>query len=54
MGKFIDITGQRFGRLIAKEYVKTEKKGSYWLCVCDCICADAPDDRPSRGNLCIH
>lgn len=36
MGKFIDITGQRFGRLIAKEYVKTEKKGSYWLCVCDC------------------
>lgn len=28
-----DISGKRFGRLTAKEYVKTSKK---WLCVCDC------------------
>lgn len=36
--KFIDITGQRFGRLVAIE--RTEKKGSsghlYWRCKCDC------------------
>lgn len=27
-----DLTGQRFGRLLAKEYVK----GSRWICQCDC------------------
>lgn len=29
----IDLTGQRFGRLIAKTYLKNEKK---WHCICDC------------------
>lgn len=30
---FIDITGQRYGNLVAKKYIITEKK---WLCKCDC------------------
>jgi len=33
----IDITGQRFGKLIVVELVKNHKyKGVYWLCKCDC------------------
>lgn len=32
MGKFIDLTGQKFGRLTAIE----REKGSKWLCECDC------------------
>ena len=40
MGKFIDLTGQRFGRLIVVEKSKKPEnvKGShpYWLCKCDC------------------
>lgn len=40
MGKFIDLTGQRFGMLIAKERVscpRNLKSGSaWWRCCCDC------------------
>lgn len=32
----IDITGQRFGRLVAIMPVKTTKQGVYWRCQCDC------------------
>ena len=38
MSKMIDLTGQRFGRLLVKE--KDNKRitnsGSYWICECDC------------------
>lgn len=35
--KPLDLSGQRFGRLIALEWVSTNKQGnSEWLCVCDC------------------
>jgi len=36
MGKFIDITGKRFGRLIALNRSETIKKIVYFNCVCDC------------------
>lgn len=42
IGKFIDLTGERFGRLTVIEYkgTKKRKKGnksdSLWLCQCDC------------------
>ena len=32
----IDLTGQRFGRLVVKEYVGKKKTGYFWLCKCDC------------------
>ena len=37
MGAFIDLTGQRFGRLtvIAKDETRVSKQ-TYWLCQCDC------------------
>jgi len=34
--KRIDITGKRFGSLIAMECVKRDRGHSYWLCKCDC------------------
>lgn len=37
MGKFIDLTGQRFGRLIViKRDGVTDSKHTRWLCKCDC------------------
>ena len=39
MGKRIDLTGQRFGRLVVvscNEEVTKQKKGVYWNCKCDC------------------
>lgn len=37
MGKYIDLTGQRFGRLIAIERVgKDNQRRTLWLCKCDC------------------
>lgn len=35
MSKFIDLTGQRFGRLTAIAFVKLGNR-SRWLCKCDC------------------
>lgn len=38
MGKIIDLTGQRFGRLTVLDLdcMPHSKKHSYWICVCDC------------------
>lgn len=36
MSKYIDLTGQRFGRLLVLERVEVDKKGGYFLCQCDC------------------
>lgn len=35
MGKILDITNERFGKLTALKRDNT-KKGSYWICKCDC------------------
>lgn len=52
MGKVKDITGQRFGRLVAQYYKlvpnpKTGKNVTYWHCKCDC--GNEKDIR--RGDL---
>ena len=36
MSKFIDLTGQRFNRLIVIERVKNKGKNVIWKCKCDC------------------
>lgn len=36
MGKFIDLTGQRFGRLLVVKRVENQNKRVCWLCRCDC------------------
>lgn len=32
----LNITGQRFGKLIALKKVDSRKGNTYWLCQCDC------------------
>ena len=36
MGQFIDITNQRFGRLVVLEQTPSLKKKVRWDCLCDC------------------
>lgn len=36
MGKFIDLTGQRFGMLTVVERAPNRGKDTMWLCRCDC------------------
>lgn len=36
MSKLIDLTGQRFGRLVVVERVGTDGRYPTWLCKCDC------------------
>jgi len=36
VGKFIDLTGQKFGRLTVVEISHSNRNGYYWKCVCEC------------------
>lgn len=36
MGKFIDLTGERFGRLVVLEFSHKDNNTYYWKCKCDC------------------
>lgn len=36
MGKHLDLTGNRYGRLVALEWVGFKSHSSLWLCKCDC------------------
>ena len=37
MGKCIDLTGERFGKLVVlKRHHKDKHRNFYWLCKCDC------------------
>lgn len=46
-----DLTGIRFGKLVALELVQTETRKTYWLCRCDCGNAiKARSDCLLRGN----
>ena len=35
-GNPVDITGMRFGRLVALHKIDDDRKETYWLCKCDC------------------
>lgn len=36
MGKALDLTGQRFGKLVALSKAQSRNGKTYWLCQCDC------------------
>lgn len=36
LGNRNDLTGQRFGRLVAQEYVGRVNNNTMWKCICDC------------------
>lgn len=47
MGKVIDLTGRRFGRLVVLSISpRKEGRNQYWLCRCDCGCV-----KSVRGDL---
>lgn len=51
MGKFVDITGERFGKLTVIKYCGNSK----WLCKCDCGCdtiVRKPDLKNGRTTSC--
>lgn len=51
MGKLLDITGLRFGRLTALSYRRMGKR-TYWDCVCDCGNRHAAETNLlRRGNI---
>lgn len=34
--RFVNRVGQRFGRLLVLSHSKTDERGAYWFCRCDC------------------
>ena len=52
MGKFVDLTGQRFGRLVVvSRKPNNEWRNSMWLCKCDCGKTTITSDRiDNNGN----
>ena len=57
MGRFIDITGQKFGRLMVIERIGTSKSGgnALWLCQCFCgqlVTIQAPDLKSGHTQSC--
>ena len=36
MSKFIDITGNRYGKVIVKEFAYINNHNTYWKVTCDC------------------
>ena len=56
MGKAIDLTGQKFGRLTVIKTVGKTKSGGYrWLCQCDCshyVSVDGYDLRTGHTKSC--
>lgn len=52
---FIDITGQRYGRLVVVEYSHSNGRGAIWKCLCDCgnqFLAASEDIRSSGTQSC--
>lgn len=59
MSKPIDISGKRFGRLVAIKIVEDERQGTFWLCKCDCGQTKIAETRNLRRGLtqscgCLH
>lgn len=57
MGKFLDLTGKKFGRLVVIKRVGTSKKGgnAIWLCECSCgqqAVIQAPDLKNNHTQSC--
>jgi len=47
MSKFIDLTGQKFGRLTVIKFYEKRRRESYYLCKCDC---GNPEEKIIRGS----
>lgn len=47
----IDLTGQRFGRLVVEARAPNEGRGSAWACLCDCGKSSVVRSASLRGGL---
>lgn len=60
MGRLIDLTGQRFGRLVVLERAGSDKnKSALWFCRCDCgkekvINSKSLRNGSTRSCGCLH
>lgn len=59
MGKFIDLTGKRFGRLTVLERAPNHGKRTMWLCCCDCntqkvVSSDELKSGKTQSCGCLH
>jgi hypothetical protein len=55
----IDLTGERYGRLVVVEFDRLQKHKTYWKCVCDCgMTVIATGNNLRSGNTkscgCLH
>lgn len=55
----IDLTGQRFGRLVVINRIDDKRQGTFWLCKCDCGNKKIAETRNLRRGLtkscgCLH
>jgi hypothetical protein len=59
MGKFVDLTGQKFGNWVVKSFIETREVGkskvkkAFWLCECQCekkTIREIPTDSLKSGN----
>lgn len=49
-GRVIDITGQRFGRLLVVSYHGSRKRHAFWLCRCDCGMSKVVNGKAMRAG----
>lgn len=59
MGKLIDLTGQKFGRLTVVKHAYNRNKKTYWVCLCDCgnyvtVRADCLKDGNTKSCGCMN
>lgn len=55
MGKFIDLKGKKFNRLVVIEKAYKKNNKTYWRCVCDCgkeVCVEAQKIRNGHTKSC--
>ncbi|VUZ28498.1 Uncharacterised protein [Acetobacterium wieringae] len=59
MSAFIDLTGQKFGKLVVTKRVGTKRGGALWLCKCECgktveVITGALKSGNTRSCGCLH
>lgn len=50
MNQKIELTGQKFSKLVVVDYSHSTKNGTYWNCVCECGHTDKVNSRNLRNG----
>ena len=59
MGKFEDLTGQKFGRLLVVDRAPNKNGRTCWNCICDCgtsvaVISKSLKDGNTKSCGCLH